>query len=242
VRLERDGISGDRCFYVIDDRGRLVNGKSRGELNQVTAELDGGGRLALGFPDGSRIEDEVRRGEPIEVHFRSQRRRALPLGGPFSQALSDHVGIPLRLVAPEDGTAAVDRGERGAVTLIASASVAALGEHAGERALDARRFRMSIEVDGVRAFEEDGWIGRELRVGEALLRPAGHVGRCSITSRDPETGAVDVPTLELLRELRAGAETTEPLALGVYGEVLEPGDVALGDTVEVGDADLAGRR
>jgi hypothetical protein len=105
---------------------------------------------------------------------------------------------------------------------------------------------MSIEVDGAGAFEEDAWLGRELRVGEARIRPAGHVGRCIVTSMDPETGALDVPTLDLLRDLRADADTTEPLALGVWGSVLSPGTVAIGDELRLSDtgehADLAGGR
>src|SRR5436309_2324702 len=84
----------------------------------------------------------------------------------------------------------------------------------GDRALDARRFRMSIELSGAAAHEEDDWIGREIAVGEARIRLTGHVGRCIITSRHPETGDVDVPTLDLLRDYRGDAQTTEPLAFG----------------------------
>ncbi len=39
--------------------------------------------------------------------------------------------------------------------------------------------------------------------------------------------------LDLLRSYRGGLDTTEPLAFGVYGEVVEPGRVALGDRVEL---------
>jgi uncharacterized protein YcbX len=58
----------------------------------------------------------------------------------------------------------------------------------------------------------------------------GHVGRCLVTSQSPDTGVVDLPTLELL-SYRRGAATTEPLAFGVFGEVLEPGTVRIGDSV-----------
>jgi hypothetical protein len=37
----------------------------------------------------------------------------------------------------------------------------------------------------------------------------------------------------LLREVRGDAETSEPLAIGVHCAVLEPGEVALGDAVEL---------
>jgi MOSC domain-containing protein YiiM len=44
-----------------------------------------------------------------------------------------------------------------------------------------------------------------------------------------------MPTLELLRQYRGGADTTEPLAVGVYGEVLVPGTVRCGDPVRLAD-------
>ena len=61
----------------------------------------------------------------------------------------------------------------------------------------------------------------------------GHVGRCLVTSRDPETGEVDLPTLDLLRDYRGELNSTEPLPFGIYGEVLQGGAVRLGDPVEL---------
>jgi MOSC domain-containing protein len=92
---------------------------------------------------------------------------------------------------------------------------------------------MLIEVDGIEAHEEDTWVGRRSRIGEALLEWGGHVGRCLTTSRDPESGRVDLATLDLLREYRADLDTTEPLPFGVYGSVVEPGVVRIGDRVTI---------
>src|SRR5437868_1140748 len=93
-------------------------------------------------------------------------------------------------ITPVNGTRlrAVDRGPDGAVSLISTASLARLADQAGRSSVDSRRFRMLIEVDGVGAHEEDGWVGRTLEVGEVTLRCHGHVGRCVITSRHPESG------------------------------------------------------
>ena len=66
---------------------------------------------------------------------------------------------------------------------ISAYSLAALARAAGEPGVDARRFRMLVEIDGVAAHEEDAWIGTTVRIGAALVRVAGHVGRCSITTR-----------------------------------------------------------
>ncbi len=101
-----------------------------------------------------------------------------------------------------EGAPAVDRGRQGGASLVSEASLARLAEIAGEDALDPRRFRMLIEVDGLAPHEEDGWVGRTFRIGDAAVRFRGHVGRCLITSRDPDTGVVDLPTLDLLGEYR----------------------------------------
>ena len=37
--------------------------------------------------------------------------------------------------------------------------------------------------------------GDHIRVGEATVRVAGHVGRCATTTRDPESGKTDLKTL-----------------------------------------------
>jgi uncharacterized protein len=126
----------------------------------------------------------------------------------------------------------VDRGQPGAATLISQASVRRLADAAGVGDVDERRFRMLIEIDGVEAHREDGWVGGgPVRVGGALVEFSGHVGRCLITSRDPDTGQVDLPTLDILQEYRGSAGATEPLPFGVWGRVLEPGGVGIGDEV-----------
>jgi MOSC domain-containing protein len=237
VRLERDGIPGDRRFYLLDDRGRMVNGKHSGALHEITAELDDAKDvLTLAFPSGHRVSAPVIAGRELQASYRSDPRPVREVEGPWAAAVSEHVGEELRLVVPADGSPVVDRGELGAVTVMAIESLRSLAAVAGTE-IDPRRFRMSIEIDGAGAFAEDGWLGREIHIGEATIRPRGHVGRCIVTSRDPETGVVDVPTLDLLRDLRGAAATTEPLALGVWGEVLVPGEVRVGDAVRLDRSD-----
>jgi hypothetical protein len=234
VLLEPGGVRFDRSFFLVDERGRMVNGKHLGALSSVTAELDDlGQRLTLTFPGGEVLSGPIEHGEALEVSFFSRSRHARALLGPFSSALSEHAGQSLRLLAPADGCSAIDRGPRGAVTMVSRASLDSLARAAGEREIDARRFRMSIELDGAEPHEEDRWVGRELTVGNARILLHGHVGRCIVTSRHPESGEVDLPTLDLLSAYRDGAATTEPLAFGVYGAVLQEGVVRVGDAVEL---------
>lgn len=233
VELGPEGVSDNRRFYVIDDRNRMINSKIAGELQTVVADYSDTDRtLKLALPDGQVVEGEVALADQVEVRFFSTQRMGRLVSGPWSEALSQVAGRPLRLVEPCSPGGGVDRAAQGAVSLISQASLARLAEVGGVDSLDARRFRMLVEIDGVDAHAEDAWVGgRPVRVGEAVVAFAGHVGRCLITSRDPESGVVDLPTLDLLGSYRGAVDGTEPLPFGVWGRVLEPGTVSVGDEV-----------
>jgi uncharacterized protein YcbX len=227
VELGPDGVPGNRRFFLIDRHERMVNGKTLGELSRVLASY-ADGELRLELPDGQVVADVVNGGDPIVTRFYSDSRPGRIVRGPWAQALSSYLGQPVRLVEG-DG---VDRGQAGAASLISRASLARLASEAGADAVDARRFRMLIEIDGVAAHAEDAWIGRSVRIGSAVVRFAGNVGRCLVTSRDPDSGQIDLPTLDLLRAYRGDVQTTEPLPFGIYGSVVEGGMARLGDAVE----------
>ncbi len=232
VALEASGAVGNRRFFVVDERDRMVNAKVIGELQQIVAELSADA-LRLTLPDGSVVAGPVGLGASLNARFFSRVREARLVEGPFAAAISSVCGRPLRLV--EDRSGAVDRGAAAGVSLVSGASVARLADQAEVDAVDARRFRMLVEVDGVGAHAEDAWVGRTVRIGDARVRFAGHVGRCLVTSRDPDRGVIDLPTLELLGAYRGPGHvaSTEPLPFGIYGRVVAPGEVRLGDPVAV---------
>jgi MOSC domain-containing protein len=232
IRLGEDGVRENRRFFLIDEQGEMVNAKNLGVLQTIiSAYSDDDRRLSLRFPDGRVLEDEVRPGEEVMTSFYSQPMPARLVEGEWSDAISDRTGVRLRLVEAGDA-GAVDRGAEGAVTMISTASLQRLAEQAERTRVDGHRFRMLIEIDGVGAHEEDRWVGRRLAVGETIIAARGHVGRCVITSRHPETGVVDLHTLKILGSYRKQVETTEPVAIGIFGEVVRPGEVGVGDSVE----------
>ncbi|MEO8969654.1 MAG: MOSC N-terminal beta barrel domain-containing protein, partial [Solirubrobacteraceae bacterium] len=209
IELVGEGARDNRRFCVIDERGRMLNGKMLGSLQTVVGWFDSvAGELGLRFPDGSSVAAPVAHGESLEIRFFSHACGARLVPGPWAAALSDHLGRAVRLVEPERG---VDRGREGGVSVISQASLTRLAHEAGESSVDARRFRMLIEIDGVEAHAEDGWVGRHVRIGSAVVAVNGHVGRCLTTSRDPDSGEVTLPTLDVLGAYRRDLDSTEPL-------------------------------
>jgi uncharacterized protein YcbX len=229
VSLSRAGAAGDRRFFLIDERDRKVNGKALGVLQTVSGSFsEDDGILSLHMPDGELVRAPVALDSSTHEAAFGDFRMGRLVSGPWADALSELCGRRLRLVMTDS---AVDRGTKGAVSLISRESVRRLSEQAGVDDVDARRFRMLIEIDGVPAHAEDSWVGRELRIGGASLRFEGHVGRCLVTCRDPDSGEVTLPTLDLLRSYRGELDTTEPLAFGIYGRVLQGGVIRVGDPV-----------
>jgi uncharacterized protein YcbX len=237
VELARTGVIGDRRFWLCDAGGRLVNNKRYGALALIRPAWDEqGGELALAFPGGTVVSGVVELGEEVEATLYGAPVPSRPVLGPWDAALSEFVGEPVRLLWAHAG--ATDRGRAGGtVTLVSRASLRRLGALCGQGGpLDGRRFRMLLELDGVDPHDEDGWIGRRLQIGGAEIRVRGDVGRCVVTSQNPDTGVTDVDTLGALADYRPTGQD-EPLPFGVYGEVLAPGRVRVGDSVNVESAE-----
>jgi uncharacterized protein YcbX len=186
IELGPSGARGDRRFFLLNEKDRLFNGKFSDQLQTVASSYDDCTEvLSLRFPDGTVIEDRVVTGEDVAATVYGERWNGQLVAGPWADALSALVDRELRLVITDS---AVDRGKDGAISLMSSASVQRLAAEAGCGHVDGRRFRMLIEVDGPEAHAEDDWIGRAARVGGALVRFEGHIGRCKVTMLDPDTG------------------------------------------------------
>lgn len=230
VELGPRGVEGNRRFWLVESGGRLVSNKQHRSLMKVRPEWDEQTReLALTFPDGTRVAGVVELGDEVfEQPMYGHGVKSRTVSGPWEAALSDYAGEPLTLLWAEEG--APDRLYAGTATLVSRESVARLAEVAGEDEIDPRRFRMTFDVEGVEAHEEDTWIDREVRLGEATVKVHGDVGRCAITTLDPDTGEPTVDTLKALASYRKEGRK-EPLPLGVYASVVVPGRVRVGDEV-----------
>jgi uncharacterized protein YcbX len=241
VLLERTGVAANRRFHIVDADGRRYNQLRNGALVQIKPVYDSDAeRLELRFPDGGVASGEISLGDEVTTDFYGRPVPGRYVEGPWSEALSNWAARPLRLVQSPPGLA-VDRG-RGHVSLVSEASLAELGRSAGQaEPVDGRRFRMLFELEGCAPHEEDSWIKRQVRIGAALVRLRRDVGRCAITTQNPETGVPDFDTLKTIdgyRDRTSNEAGKEHIPFGVYGEVLEPGRVIVGDAVEVVELSL----
>ena len=233
IELETTGVRGDRRFYLVDEDGMLLNAKRMPRLLTVQAVAEDG-RLVLRFADGTTVDGEVQLGEPVETNFYGRPVIGRFVHGPWNEPLSQLAGKPVRVARTEREGDGVDRGRRAGASLVSTGSLDALGVAAGAtRPVDGRRFRMTIGVDGLEPHAEDGWIGSRVRLGGAVVLVRENAGRCAVTTLDPDSGIRDLDTLGTIADYRGDVPTLEPLPFGVWGEVVEPGPVAVGDPVEV---------
>jgi len=234
VHLGVTGVDEDRRFAIVDENGRWLNAKRVPAFVAVRPEFQDG-TLTLHMPDGRAVRGAIELGGAVPVSIYGRTVSAREVDGPFTDALSSLDGRTARLVRFDDPGEGVDRaGDGGAASLLSVAALDAMAEAASaDGPVDPRRFRMLFGISGVPAHAEDEWIGRPVRIGSAVVIPTGNVGRCAVTTLDPETGERSLDTLAALARYRGGVDTTERLPFGVWARVERPGDVAVGDEVRV---------
>ena len=197
------GLDGDRSHAVVEvPTGRVMSAVGDAPLLSAAGRLHPDGHAEVVLPDG-----RVARGD---------------------DDLSTWLGRPVRLERASGAPGALNRwtGPPGSfhdydtarVSIVGAGTIQALGDW------DVRRFRANIVVDGG---EEDGLVGRRVRVGGAALDVLQPLARCVLVTRPQPGGIVrDLDVLRTIQRVRRGE-----LAVGAV--VAEPGSVRVGDRVEV---------
>lgn len=111
-------------------------------------------------------------------------------------------------------------------SLISTASNTELSARMGVD-LSIHRWRANLWIDGLKPFEEFDLIGKRLRIGTAIFEVNQRITRCKATTVNPATGQSDADTLKALRD---GWDHQD---FGVYATVVQSGDIARGDTLEI---------
>ena len=198
------------------DDGRLYDGVAQGEIMPITSSYDAAGdTLRFCFPDGEVVEGSAA-ANAEEIPTSSFRVPGRHVPGPWDAPIARLAGRPVRLVRLEPGSYAAH------LSLLGRASVADLVP--GRPVPDERRYRMTVMLEGGDAHSESTWMGRDVRVGDAVVRVDEHCARCVMTNRDPASGTIDFNSLRAIRERRRRAPDGE-LHLGVYASVVSPGRI-----------------
>jgi uncharacterized protein len=226
VQVGPTGIEGDRRWGLVDvATGRLASAKRFATLLEGTGEDD-----AVVLPDGERVDlTDADAGARLSQWLgRELRPVRAGTGGPLSYQMTfdppndeaELVDIPV----PE-GTLL----DLAAVHLVSATTLDHCRRQRPELDWDVRRFRPNLVVDPDEpAFAEEGWRGREVIVGGAVLRVLFPTVRCAMPLRAQPGGLERQPAL-----FRAMSDlnTASPNHLGVYLGVVEPGPVRTGDPV-----------
>lgn len=116
------------------------------------------------------------------------------------------------------------------ILLMSRAGLASLAAAQPNSNFDLTRFRPTLLVDGAgettEAFPEDAWVGKKLKIGNAVLSVEMRCPRCIMTTHGFATLAKDPSIMRTLVQQHGGD-------LGVYAKVIEPGSIAEGDQIQV---------
>jgi uncharacterized protein YcbX len=233
VVLDEHGPVGDRHFLVVDPaRSKVLRTLSNRTLVAVRARWDGE-TLGLELPSGESVSAPAPpTGDTVTCTYWNRTVTHALTAGPHSELISDHLGKPARLAASPRGGVVYGA----PVSILTTASLRDLGERTGRSDLldSVSRFRMTMVVDaGETPYVEDGWFGRELRLGDAVVRVRGAVARCGQIDMAPATGEKDGSLLKTLAGYRP--DTGGEPWFGVDAEVVVPGTVRVGDALAVAD-------
>lgn len=166
-------------------------------------------------------------GEPLPTHVRTPSGSEFELRGEELRGeIARGSGIDVELMMFKHGIF-----DDGTVSLIGTATIAAIGREAGME-LDRRRMRANIvlETDGLAPFGEDDWLGATIVFGDDAGAPAVSVTsrdeRCVMVNLDPDTGANDARVMKAVVRMHGNNA-------GVYATVLRAGTIHVGQAVHL---------
>ncbi|MCR8725918.1 MOSC domain-containing protein [Frigidibacter sp. ROC022] len=216
-------LPGDRLWAVAHDASKadgsawvpcvnFTRAAKVGSLTAIRSTLDEeSGRIALTHPELP----------PLEFDPATEGQRMIDWVGPLMPA--DRARSVRLVQVPGRGMTDTPFPS---ISLLNSATNQALSEAIGID-LSPERWRGNLLIDGLDPWAEWDWIGRSLRLGEAVLKVEARITRCNATKANPATGETDADTLGTLNATWGHQD------FGIYVTVAESGRIALGDRLEL---------
>lgn len=238
----------DREWMVVDANGVFMTQREHPKMALITPrikaetlELRAPGMLRLEIPLGLPDPDDA---PALDVRVWNDTVKAFDCDETTAAWFTGFLGVPCRLVrfhanakriANADWTGGIEAptlfSDGYPVLVISQASLADLNEKLvaqGRDALPMNRFRPSLVIDGVGAFEED--YAASLAIGNATLKPVKPCARCPIPSIDQTTGTIGPDPLDILQSYRANPKLDGGITFGMNAILLN-GD---GELLRVG--------
>lgn len=238
--VDTAGLAGDRRFGIVDDEGRVASAKQPRRwagLLAMRASYAGepsAATLRVTLPDGRELgrDDAALAAELNAMAGRAVRLQEAPISRARDVRI-ERVATEFDKEPGAEGDIAIGLAsapgllfDLAPLHLVTQATLDALGA-------DARRFRPNLVLDSdAPAFGETTWVNQRLHIGASLIVfVIAATPRCVI----PTLAQADLggdPTL--LKRINAANRVDVPLVgpspcVGVYGVVLAPGDIAVGD-------------
>ncbi|MEO7851581.1 MAG: MOSC N-terminal beta barrel domain-containing protein [Rubrivivax sp.] len=243
--LVETGLDLDRAWMVVDPNGEFVSQRElpRMALIQPTLRHDD---LRLRAPGMLALHLSFDRVEaPTRAHVWNDWVAAYDMGDLAAQWFTDFLGRSLRLVrfdidqprlSDSRWTAGLDAqtqfADAFALLVLSKASLDGFNRRLaldGGTAVDMRRFRPNLVLDGIEAHDEDHID--ELHIdtddGEVRLKLVKPCARCSIPDVDPDTAVFGHAVGDVLATYRADARVGGALTFGMNAVVLEGVDRVL---------------
>jgi uncharacterized protein len=213
--IELAGLTGDRQYTLFDRETGTAASPEKDVKWRPALFLSSsvcGGTTRIHFPDGRKIRvDSPNLNQALSAHFGFD----VAIGG-NDQKNSEDFGLPL----------VKNRYNLAPLHIVTTSSLSKLTEISPGSTIDRRRFRPNvlIETDGGADFVETQWIGVTLRLGEVLSNVFESTKRCGMT-------LVGQPSLPEQAEILRSIVRHNQRNLGVYGDVILPGEIKVGDDV-----------
>ena len=236
------GLSGDRCYMLIDDRGRFLSQREHPRMALISVEetptvlsIRAAETVALELPH------QLAEAEETCVSVWNDELDAAVASTEVNHWFSAFLGLSCRLVyMAERHHRAVPggHGRQGDEVSFADGAPLLLASTSSLDSLNTRlanpvtmlHFRPNLVVSGSPPFAEDEW--RLIRIGEVELEVSWPCARCVMTTVDPSTGikAGDREPLATLGRFRRSPTGA------LFGQNLIPrklGLIRVGDAVEI---------
>ena len=90
-----------------------------------------------------------------------------------------------------------------------------------------QRFRGNFYVDGIDAWEERNWIGKNIKINNVLFKVERNIPRCVAINLKPKTDKSDLNLLQSLKE------AYNHFDMGIYLRSLNDGKIKVGNSVKL---------